>query len=49
MKRQEIKGLALNKKLISNLKAAKLTGGFDKTNPLATACSAGCSLKPTCP
>lgn len=49
MKRQEIKGLALNKKLISNLKAAKLTGGLDKTNPLATACSAGCSLKPTCP
>lgn len=53
MKKQKIKGLALNKKLISNFESEKLTGGLDKTNPLATACSAGCtndcSMKPTCP
>lgn len=45
MKKQEIKSLKLNKKSISNLKTEKLQGGLDQTNPLATACSAGCTLK----
>lgn len=44
MKKVKIKNLALNKKSISNFKSEKLTGGLDKTNPLATACSSGCSF-----
>lgn len=44
MKKQEIKSLTLNKKSISNFTTEKLTGGLDRTNPLATACSAGCTL-----
>ncbi len=44
MKKVKIKNLRLNKKSISNFKSEKLTGGLDKTNPLATACSSDCSF-----
>ncbi|MBC8754140.1 hypothetical protein H2O64_05620 [Kordia sp. YSTF-M3] len=49
MKKQAIKNLKLNKKSISNFKNEKITGGLNKTNPLATACSAGCSFDCTVP
>jgi hypothetical protein len=48
MKKQEIKGLALNKKSISNFESQKLTGGLNYTHPKVTVCTAGCSGAPGC-
>jgi len=50
MKKQEIKGLKLNKKSISNLETEEIKGGLYYTHPRVTACSAGCSIgMVTCP